>query len=378
MTRGARPHRAVGSVGRSREALATPPPTIIPVAGGKGGVGKSFLTANLALALAEAGHEVVAVDLDLGVSNLHDFLGLPNENPGVGEYLAGHVEGPLSRLAVATAVPGLRFVPGDGRMPFMANVTYHQKQRLVREIPRLEARYVLLDLSAGTSFNTLDLCRIADAPLLVTTPVRASVMSLLVFVKNLLLRAIDRSVGRDPDLLDLLRRAYQQPMDAPLLTMRELASELEGRDPAAAGELRRLCRRQRPRLVYNMCDGPDDLGVTGSIDRTLDEILALRCDHVGCVLLDPEVRRTARRAEPHLLAAAGSPTAGAVRRIASRVERFWDRDEPIPDSGRKLRRRAEEASREQGPRPDPPGRRGAGATSRPVARDPGDGPPHPR
>jgi len=49
--------------------------TIIPVAGGKGGVGKSFVTANLAVALAQAGKSVIAVDADLGNSNLHTLLG---------------------------------------------------------------------------------------------------------------------------------------------------------------------------------------------------------------------------------------------------------------------------------------------------------------
>ena len=60
---------------------------IIPVAGGKGGVGKSILAANLAMALAQAGHETIAVDLDLGGSNLHSYLGISNTFAGVGDFL---------------------------------------------------------------------------------------------------------------------------------------------------------------------------------------------------------------------------------------------------------------------------------------------------
>ena len=48
---------------------------IIPIASGKGGVGKSLLAANLSVALAEAGKKVILTDLDLGASNLHIFLG---------------------------------------------------------------------------------------------------------------------------------------------------------------------------------------------------------------------------------------------------------------------------------------------------------------
>ena len=62
-------------------------PTIIPVASGKGGVGKSFLTANLAIALAELGRKVIVADLDLGAANLHTFLGLENHHAGVGDFV---------------------------------------------------------------------------------------------------------------------------------------------------------------------------------------------------------------------------------------------------------------------------------------------------
>ena len=59
--------------------------TIIPIASGKGGVGKSVITANLAVNLAERGYKVIAADLDLGGSNLHTCLGLDNNNPGIGD-----------------------------------------------------------------------------------------------------------------------------------------------------------------------------------------------------------------------------------------------------------------------------------------------------
>ncbi len=85
-------------------------PTIIPVAAGKGGVGKSFLTANLAIALAELGHSTIAVDMDLGGSNLHSFLGMQNRYPGIGDYLQARL-GSLETLLVPTRVPHLSFLP---------------------------------------------------------------------------------------------------------------------------------------------------------------------------------------------------------------------------------------------------------------------------
>jgi flagellar biosynthesis protein FlhG len=119
--------------------------------------------------LAEQGHEAIAVDLDLGSSNLHSFLGLRNEFPGVGDYLRGRPS-PLQDFLVETKIPRLKFVPGDGRMPFMANITHHQKRRLIKDLKTLPARYVLLDLGAGSSFNVLDFFKIVGSGIVVTTP----------------------------------------------------------------------------------------------------------------------------------------------------------------------------------------------------------------
>jgi flagellar biosynthesis protein FlhG len=61
---------------------------IIPVASGKGGVGKSLVSANLSIALAQAGKRVVLADLDLGASNLHLILGFRAYKNGLGTYLS--------------------------------------------------------------------------------------------------------------------------------------------------------------------------------------------------------------------------------------------------------------------------------------------------
>ncbi|MCG8477653.1 MAG: P-loop NTPase, partial [Spirochaetales bacterium] len=60
---------------------------LIPIASGKGGVGKSILAANLGIALAQQQKTVVLVDLDLGGSNLHTILGIRNRHAGIGHFI---------------------------------------------------------------------------------------------------------------------------------------------------------------------------------------------------------------------------------------------------------------------------------------------------
>jgi flagellar biosynthesis protein FlhG len=316
-------------------SAAQGPGTVIPVAGGKGGVGKSFLAANLAMALAGEGQRVVAADLDLGSPNLHGYLGLPNRYPGVGDFLAGDGGGLAERL-VATAVPGLRFLPGAGRTPFLANLGDAQKRRLLRELREIPCDYLLLDLGAGTAFNTLDLALAADSGLFVTTPESAAIQSLLTFLRNLLLREARGLQSEVPGMREAVRRLSEQSAAGPVVTVPGVEAEMEAVSPAAAEALRSIRGRLRPRLLYNMGDTPADLDLLPSIDRTLSEVLGMQCDHIGFLPFDPLVRRAARGGEPFLLTHPDSPTAAALRRIAQRIIRFWGG--PIPGSAELLRR----------------------------------------
>lgn len=308
--------------------------TIIPVASGKGGVGKTFLTANLAVALARRGQPTIAVDLDLGNSNLHSLLGLENRYPGVGEFLRGTTKCAPEELIVPTSVPGLGFVAGDGRMPFMANITHTQKRTLLRTLKLLPARYVLLDLSAGTSFNTLDLFLAADSGILVTTPEHPTIMNTLVFAKNLMLRAMEQSLRGDPSMVERLNELYKQSVKDPVFTVEAFRRELAKTHPEAAAVVRDLAARLRLRFVYNMMESLQDTAIFTRIERTLADVLSLGCDHFGVVPYDPSVRQLLRRPGIFLLQNPASPTAEMFDRIARRITRYWD--VPIEESAERL------------------------------------------
>ena len=87
------------------------------------------------MALARRGHKTIVVDMDLGGSNLHSFLGLSNRYPGIGDFLKAKTAD-LEELLVPTGTANLQFLPGDGRTPFMANIPHGQKEKLI-DVPSL-------------------------------------------------------------------------------------------------------------------------------------------------------------------------------------------------------------------------------------------------
>lgn len=255
-----------------------PPETIIlPVASGKGGVGKSMLTANLAAALALAGHTVVAVDLDLGGSNLHTWLKLPNTHPGIGDFLKRRLEN-LGQLVVPTAIAGLGLLPGDGRMPFMANISHEQKIQLITSLREIPADYLLLDLGAGTALNTLNFFALARRGLLITTPEPTAIMNKLTFLKNFLYHLIVGLVRAEPRLMELTLDALRQPIEREPVTVTHLVERIRDINPDKATEIERLCQRFQPAIVINLAAGDDDVSHLKRLKPVIKTVLAMEVD----------------------------------------------------------------------------------------------------
>src|SRR3569833_2571519 len=84
---------------------------IVAVGGGKGGVGKSLVSTNLAVALARTGAKVVMLDADLGAPNLHTMFGIMRPQRTVEDFLSGR-SATLDEVALATPIPGLRLIAG--------------------------------------------------------------------------------------------------------------------------------------------------------------------------------------------------------------------------------------------------------------------------
>ncbi len=295
--------------------------TIIPIASGKGGVGKSMLTANLAISLADEGYSTVAVDLDLGGSNLYSHLGLKNINPGIGDHL-NNKKGTLNDYLVNTDFFNLKFLPGDGKTAFMANMPHAQKMKLIREIKNIEADFILLDLGAGTSFNTLDYFRLANDGIIVTTFEKPSIMNTLSFLKNFVFRIVQKEVGRNTLLSGKLKEIYKKADQGNSLYVDSVIKLIKETDADLAIRIEEQCNACFPRIIFNKGEYPDDLDVSDHLEKVVDKILSIELCFFGFVFYDENVRKATKNNKVLLKEFPESIASLGIKNIAKRVVKF--------------------------------------------------------
>jgi len=297
--------------------------TIIPIAGGKGGTGKSITAANLAIALARRGHSVVAVDLDLGGSNLHSYLGLENNLPAIGDFLK-HKDARFDDYLHPTHVANLRFLPGDGRTTFLANMGYTHKIKLIRRLHKIEVDYVLLDLGAGSTFNTLDHFSLAAHGLLVTTGDRTAIMGMLMFMKNFLYRVIGRNLKDFPEGLASWNRMLEEDTAEPAPGIAAIVEKIRAIDSQAAQEIERLASFYQPRLILNAGTHPDELAMKlGPAGDAMQRLLGVEPEHFGFIFADPAVSESIEARQALLDYAPESLAAKSLDALAGRISSMW-------------------------------------------------------
>ncbi len=171
-------------------------PWIIAVGGGKGGVGKSLVSANLAAKLAHAGRRVLAIDLDLGGANLHTYFGVTLPRFGATDLLKGDV--PIQDLVVQTPVHGVSLVTAganDHDSWLGGDLSANDFCRITKFITEartaLAADVVLIDLGAGSHRHTLDFFSLAHVAMLTVLPEPTSIENAYVFLKAWLFHTID-------------------------------------------------------------------------------------------------------------------------------------------------------------------------------------------
>lgn len=158
-------------------------PRVITITSGKGGVGKTNVTVNLAIKLSQLGQRVVIIDADLGLSNVDVVMGkltkynlsdVINNNKDIMEILE---EGPA----------GVKFISGGSGVNELVKLNKTQLVNLLMKLGKLdeEADIILIDTGAGLSDNVLSFVYAAREVILVTTPEPTSITDAYALIKTI-------------------------------------------------------------------------------------------------------------------------------------------------------------------------------------------------
>ncbi len=301
---------------------------ILPVASGKGGVGKSVFAVNLAVALAELGKTTVLIDLDLGGANLHTLLGIKNRHNGIGG-LVYKTESGMEALLVETDVPRLFFIPGDTLLPGTANLDFFTKQKIIRGIQALPADYVILDLGAGSAYNTVDFFLTASSGVVVTIPEITAVLNAYSFLKTTLFRMLFRSYPPKGPERKAILEFVSKKIEGTEESFPVLQERLGRMFPESSAQSLSQVQSLFPRIVLNMGSSNKDLSVGARLRDITLRNLGIPIEYIGFIPRDEAVPKSVVSRRPVLLSYPGSAYAMTLRAVARRLL-----ETPIPAAPR--------------------------------------------
>lgn len=289
---------------------------ILAVGGGKGGIGKSMISSNLAIALSQRGSRVVLVDLDLGGANLHTCLGLPQPKFSLSDFVVKRTAH-LEQLLVPTGVPNLSLISGANDVLDAADPSHRQQVKLLRSLTTLDVDYLVLDLGAGTHHYVLDFFLLAQHGLLVLLPEPTSIENAYRFVKAAFFRRLEH-LQESYEIEEWVEAGRMMQEGAPK-TPWEVVQRLARRDPLRAQKLSEELSEFRVKLVVNQVRSAADQTVGAAVVSAWKKFFGLEMDELGAIPYDDEAWRAVRKRRPVLLERPESPASVQLLQIAENL-----------------------------------------------------------
>ncbi len=241
---------------------------IITVASGKGGVGKTNISTNLAIAYARLGKRVILMDADLGLANVNVVLGM------IPKYNLYHLirKQKTMRDIIMDTEYGIQIVAGASGFAKIANLSEEERHSFISELSEMSsADIIIIDTSAGVSNNVLAFVAAADEAIIVTTPEPTAITDAYGIIKIIATEIDNLGIGLK-------------------LVVNRVKSVTEGKKVAER--------------VINIAG----------------QFLNLKIDYLGYVYEDPSVHQAVLRQKPFLAADPRGKASACVSHIVGRLE----------------------------------------------------------
>ena len=249
---------------------------ILAITSGKGGVGKTSTSVNLAIALAARGARVILLDADLGLANVEVLMGL-NSLYNIEHVIEGERK---MRDIIVNGPGGIQLVPGSSGLAKVADLTQQGRANLLAGLHELQedADFILIDTMAGIGRNVIAFALAADDVLLVTTPEPSSIV----------------------DAYAMLKTIYANREDAVI------------------------------RLLINQAASPAQANaVAAKLTNVATQYLGRNLGYLGALPRDPHVSQAVMQSKPYTLLYPNAPVTKAIHDLAARLLHQQTTQEPL-------------------------------------------------
>ena len=291
---------------------------IIPIAGGKGGVGKSVLSTNLSVSLAARCQNVILCDFDFGGANLHTMLGSKNNQNGLGHFI-NKIETDMSALVQATGIPNLHFIAGDCLFPGAANIDFFTKQKIIRELTKLQCDYLILDLGAGSAHNIIDFFIMANNGVVIITPEITSVLNSYSFLKSVIYRFCYRQYNPKSPARQILKNSILQRLEGREYSFEQILSVIDDAMPGEGKRVYEEMSKFKPRVIMNMGRNSSNTEMCVRLQSLVKHKLCIDLEYIGYTPYDEAVQAAIAQRKPAVLAYPNSMFAQSIPPIVQRI-----------------------------------------------------------
>lgn len=288
---------------------------ILAVGGGKGGVGKSFILSSLGMCLARKG-KVVMIDGDLGGANLHNFLCVSRPKTSLTDFFERKV--PLAELVVDSGTENIGLISGMLGTTGAESIKHVQKKKFFNHISKLDTDYIMIDLGAGTNFNTIDTLLLADQMIVVVIPEIPSIENMYNFLRNLFFRKIG-TVLNDYGYRELIVSTWKRRQDLGIMNFKQLVDYLKNTSP----ELRQIVEQELSsftvNIVLNQVRTNQDIMIGNSVKSVCRKFFGINALYSGYVEYDESVSRCINKRLPFMNTFSASRCARGIERLTDNL-----------------------------------------------------------
>jgi flagellar biosynthesis protein FlhG len=260
---------------------------IWPIGGGKGGSGKSFLASSLGRLLAKSEKRTLLIDLDLGAANLHTMVNVPYPDKCFSDFVSKKIP-VLEDIVIGTPFPNLFLISGAHDSLDIANLPYEKKMKTLKSIAKLNYDYIVLDLGAGTAFNTLDFFLASRNGIFISTPEPTSIENVYRLIRAIYLRRI-RHYFSTTDFRALESKVKQHLGEDSFNKPEHIVTVMKKEFPEKYELIKKDFNAFKFKLILNQLRKQDNIALGGQICKIIKKHLGINVDFAGNIAYDEHV-----------------------------------------------------------------------------------------